>query len=605
VPIYKKNKTLRKRIKKERRMRPVYIEAVTLPDAWFQTLEAILKYGRKYRIDQGSYEKDWRLELDHLTMRIKRPHDLPMIPEIPPGLGFPAPTTMTYVEEYLGYLMEDAPLKENESYSYGRRIKSQMEQIIRWYSGGNFGSNQMTISVSQPSDIFLEDPPCFSEGSVITKDGIVDISEIEVGQEVLTHKGRFRPVNQVFKRHYNGDLRKIVTRGNARGLTCTPGHKLLAVRTVQCPYDNKLMCKPCCGKKISCYDNKCKVSYDEYKSEWISTEDLSKFTYLATPRRIDTENYECEFSEKELFLFGIFLADGCCNGNGITFCIGDTKKTLQQKIIEYMKEVYGLEVHIGKYPGCSQLKFYSVKLCKKYEEMFNRGALKKKVPASFFRLSEKDLNIVLQGWVAGDGYIRKKETGNRITLSTSSKKLMRFAEFALNRLGYASSITGTKPKDSSINGRIIKSNGLNYIICWHVDPKQKIYWSDDQNIYIPVKSNICIPFSGDVYNLEVDEDNSYNINSIYVKNCLRSIDFRIFPKEALHQGETQALHFYINWRSNCAFNGLPSNLAALALMQQYMSECIGVEPGELVYTSKGTHIYGPMVPFAKLRVGVK
>jgi thymidylate synthase len=141
-------------------MKPVYIEATTLPDAWFKTLEAILTHGRKYTVQQGSYEGEYRLELDHLTMRIKYPYVPPLIPEIPPGLGFSPPTTMDYVNDYLSYLIEDSPLKERESYTYGTRIKFQMEEIIRRYKEGNFGSNQMTISISRPGDIYLSDPPC-------------------------------------------------------------------------------------------------------------------------------------------------------------------------------------------------------------------------------------------------------------------------------------------------------------------------------------------------------------------------------------------------------------------------------------------------------------
>jgi thymidylate synthase len=85
--------------------------------------------------------------------------------------------------------------------------------------------------------------------------------------------------------------------------------------------------------------------------------------------------------------------------------------------------------------------------------------------------------------------------------------------------------------------------------------------------------------------------------------CLRLIDTRITAIDGLRAGESPALHFAVYFRSWDLWGGFPANLAALRLMQEYMAECIGVEAGEIIATSKGLHIYDHAWDVARLRTG--
>ena len=86
---------------------------------------------------------------------------------------------------------------------------------------------------------------------------------------------------------------------------------------------------------------------------------------------------------------------------------------------------------------------------------------------------------------------------------------------------------------------------------------------------------------------------------------MRSIDCRIYKKECLEEGEEQALHFIIYFRSWDAWNGFPANLAGLRLVQEYMADCIGVQAGEMIVSSKGAHIYNHAWDVAKIRTATK
>lgn len=90
--------------------------------------------------------------------------------------------------------------------------------------------------------------------------------------------------------------------------------------------------------------------------------------------------------------------------------------------------------------------------------------------------------------------------------------------------------------------------------------------------------------------------------------CLRSIDCRVFKKTERYllnlPTDEEKLHFYIYFRSNDLWSGFPANLAAIALLQEYMANEIGIEPGEFIYASKGLHLYDHAWSLAKMRLGV-
>jgi len=74
--------------------------------------------------------------------------------------------------------------------------------------------------------------------------------------------------------------------------------------------------------------------------------------------------------------------------------------------------------------------------------------------------------------------------------------------------------------------------------------------------------------------------------------CLRQIDTRI---------QDNQLHFYIYFRSWDLWGGLPSNLAGISILQEYMASEIGVDPGEFICESKGLHLYDFALDVAQIR----
>ena len=142
-------------------MKITTIEARDIPDAWFQCVSRVLEDGFSYRVQQGSFEGDTRLEFDSITVYIKYPYREPynmMLPDIPAALGIPNPVANDYIEQYLPYLMTDNK-EPGEDYTYGSRIWMQIPYFIDLLKKTP-NTNQAILQVARPEDRYLQDPPC-------------------------------------------------------------------------------------------------------------------------------------------------------------------------------------------------------------------------------------------------------------------------------------------------------------------------------------------------------------------------------------------------------------------------------------------------------------
>lgn len=142
-------------------MKIVHIEAVDIPDSWFQCVSAILDHGIRYDVQHGSFVGQTRLEFPFITVGIKKPYAEPydlMLPQIPAHLNIPNPVANGYMEQYLPYLMTPH-IEPGEDYTYGSRIYSQIPYWIEVLKQTP-NTNQAVLQIAQPSDCWLSDPPC-------------------------------------------------------------------------------------------------------------------------------------------------------------------------------------------------------------------------------------------------------------------------------------------------------------------------------------------------------------------------------------------------------------------------------------------------------------
>jgi thymidylate synthase len=136
-----------------------FVEAFDLPDAWFTLLGKVLDEGVEYVVDQGSFEGRRRRELPFLVLKVTNPGERPLVPQMPPGVGVPPPTTMEYVEEYYHSYFVGSEKQPDEEYTYGSYVHAQLLPLLDKYKYGHH-TNQACITIGDASSISLDHPPC-------------------------------------------------------------------------------------------------------------------------------------------------------------------------------------------------------------------------------------------------------------------------------------------------------------------------------------------------------------------------------------------------------------------------------------------------------------
>ena len=94
---------------------PIQIIANDLNDCYFQLLTHVWNYGRKYKIDTGSFAGASRLEFDFCSGFINYPHSRPLSPIMPEGIP-PVTTDEKLETEYFPNYLMNPELKGNEYY---------------------------------------------------------------------------------------------------------------------------------------------------------------------------------------------------------------------------------------------------------------------------------------------------------------------------------------------------------------------------------------------------------------------------------------------------------------------------------------------------------
>ncbi|MBU3913647.1 MAG: hypothetical protein KKB21_03760 [Nanoarchaeota archaeon] len=400
------------------------------------------------------------------------------------------------------------------------------------------------------------------------ENGVKKIKEIKKGDKVLTHAGVFRRVNGVLARPYSGKMIKVIPWYFKEGLETTLEHPFYAIKSFKkCP-STKGLCKPQCSAEKLCK----KKRYTAYKKEWVQAKEIEIGDFLVYPRQkkeedireIDISNYLDNFKEingefilpkdarnhtgkirnkikiDERFcrLIGYFLSEGyLITEIGVGFSFNAKEKEYTSEVISTIKDYFGFDVTKVDSRRENQADLiFSSKLLNSFFRNFYTGerigANNKCLLKEFNLLPKNKLAEIFRGWWRGDtGY-------------TVSRQLANQMKIICLKLGIIPSIHIDKAESHKqrgkhfINGReIIAKNDLivfsnlsffeeNYGMLKESCFKKSINkmnrkhgWIDENYAYLPVRKIETKDYSGEVYNLEVEGDNSYVSEFACVHNC--------------------------------------------------------------------------------------
>ena len=266
-------------------------------------------------------------------------------------------------------------------------------------------------------------------------------------------------------------------------------------------------------------------------NEWnkpfnLSIGDYISFPYLNVKNNdsiiIKNDNFLSKLKDVKKFmrLLGYYVAEGFCDNKRIGFAFNKNEIEYHEDVSKLMKELFGLDVHYTKRENnnCYILRFYSVELCK----IFSRFNKKEKmaIKNTWLNLSNDYLKQFFIGYFRGDG----SDSMNIYTCATISENLFNQLRYVLNRFNiiYNISIHNARIDKKGVNHKkcyfITVTNyeeikKLNVILGHNINKKLKLIRNTvkfyKNYFYRSIRNINKIKYNGYVYNLEVEDDNSY------------------------------------------------------------------------------------------------
>ncbi|MFH1256893.1 MAG: ATP-dependent DNA ligase [Candidatus Diapherotrites archaeon] len=250
----------------------------------------------------------------------------------------------------------------------------------------------------------------------VERKGFTQISNVRIGDRVLTHKGEFKKVIAKNKR------------------TIDKGERLFRIQTYF-------------GDKFKITEKHPVLVNRNKKLAWVNVEKLQKTDYLVFPlpkmtykekrlMALELETIDCYKKrivlDNSFFRFiGYWIGDGFTNSFHNTERIGlifneKTEKRLCSYYESLVKELFGLKkISKNTHNGAIYLYWRDSPFKKWLTQNFRREWKGKMLPNWFFNISKREFSEFLRGWIESDGTIDKQ---GRIAITTKEKDLAMFAQ---------------------------------------------------------------------------------------------------------------------------------------------------------------------------------
>jgi Fe-S cluster assembly protein SufB len=368
---------------------------------------------------------------------------------------------------------------------------------------------------------------CFVAGArVRTKQGEKAIENIVVGDEVMTHQGRYRKVYHTQKRPYHDPIYDIRFHGDSdRLLRVTREHPLLVVTRERADSRNReftLAWKPASDVKQGDY---LAIPVPQPELETVAagvTIPLGRGRHIPVERGVDFPQ-EPDFYR----LLGYYFSEGYVdNERYLTFSFHVAETSLLDDTRALIEKFFGKSPTANHLLQNGQtLVLSSTETAHAFAREFGSTVFEKHVPdwllnAPIYLLTE----FVLGMWRGDGSYDAQK---NLFRYNTVSSNLAYAFRDALLRLGIAASVNlqrrTTPPRDiytvaiaSPFNPSFGEMVGMDA-------PAEELSGSpfqiDENFLYVPIREIVIEEMETEVYNFSVEEDESYVCEGVVSHNC--------------------------------------------------------------------------------------
>lgn len=413
----------------------------------------------------------------------------------------------------------------------------QNDPGVRLFVGAILSATGYTITATShivaaeldwvPGNMSQMEGRCVILGSMITTlDGPRKAEDVERGDYVLTHNGRYCKVVAAFRRNYSGGFVELEFRRSMENLRVTYGHPVLACREGEQPAwipaeqitIDHYLCYPRPQRERQLPEP---LNIGEFVQQpltrraWGSSFTLSRLRmteWLTGEKKLDLAD------PRFLYLLGWYAAEGWVQSSksgqphtpyhtvGWALC-ASKEEHVAKRIAHYLEALFGVPAKISwkKNTDCIEVRAHSTVLAQLFGKMGGIGAYKKRLPEWAMSLPIEKLKIVFECYLAGDGHVTPRGV---ITCSTSSGLLIQqMKEIALT-LGHNPSVWQVKGKE-------------HWVLSFTPNPTRKIA---DHNRHMLCRVTKVTHTRADrlkVANFKIQDDESYVCDGAVVHNCHR------------------------------------------------------------------------------------
>ena len=426
-------------------------------------------------------------------------------------------------------------------------------------------------SINGKWDMIIAFPPCFVAGTkVMTYDGEKSIEDIKVGDYVLTHKGRYKRVLDTMQKPTNRTV--VVKAENLGTVECTPNHPFY-VQNISSSIEYNggknhrirnigsfewLPPKDFVAKKANSNDKSSYIEKTYLTSVIDSCKEIPRYDGVTIGMNGSTNCNVRTLNISDInfwYIAGRWVGDGWFyykNINeekrlyGIVICCGKNETNeLKIKLDET-----GMKYYLSHEKTTDKFEIYNKELAL-YFTQFGKGAEFKSIPGFVTRLPDILAKAFLEGYLDADGY---RNSDNVCSFSTISSNLAYGIKYMINKYyNVACSIRCTKNRNV-IDGRTCNAKNI-YSGTFRLDKRKQSHYINYENyILAPFLSVTEKENATTVYNLSVEDDESYTANGIVVHNCthLAVSGARHFEKKRSDGRQREGIEFFCQFlKADC------------------------------------------------------
>lgn len=383
---------------------------------------------------------------------------------------------------------------------------------------------------------------CFHKNSpVVTERGVLPITEVEIGDRVLTHDGTFQKVVNKFDQGVRESLLNItIDRMPKNSLQVTPEHKIMTKRGwVEAQNLTKDDFVSIAGYKDS-FEVPTEINVKDYITLDYDLEDvegmLHKLNVASGTTKFSNESGRNKYSQQivpikssipvneDLFkLLGYYISEGCAAKTSpvVLFTFSKKETGYVEEVVSLCGSLFGVEAVVRDYKSWVQVVISS-NLLNNFLTNFIGSSFDSKILPWWILNCPEEWRLTLLAYACrGDSHTDKKTGSTNLVMC--NPHVMQQLFFIAQELGLAYSFKTLYKKEerhSTPYGLYISKVGCrDNIFSQFLDKLGHDVVYNDDPYWRKVLSVEEVPYNDVVWDISVDKNHSLQINGIVASNC--------------------------------------------------------------------------------------